>query len=131
MVKKKNLLSDSKEDKEQKLIVSEIEELYEGAKTLIDLTGKILVFLEPPHKEVWAILKPILSHDSPEIEYPFVNKTDKDGHETKNVVVRGWPACIFCSAKDESKWEMWSEVKSRFLTSSPNMIPQKYQESTS
>ena len=131
LVKKKNLLSDSKEDKEQKLnVLSEIEELYEGAKTLIDLTGKILVFLEPPHKEVWAILKPILSHDSPEIEYPFVNKTDKDGHETKNVVVRGWPACIFCSAKDESSWSVWPEIKSRCLISSPNMIPKKYKEST-
>jgi hypothetical protein len=130
-VKKKNLLSDSKEDKEQKLnVLSEIEELYEGAKTLIDLTGKILVFLEPPHKEVWAILKPILSHDSPEIEYPFVNKTDKDGHETKNVVVRGWPSCIFCSAKDESSWPVWPEIKSRCLISSPNMIPKKYKEST-
>ena len=131
LVKKKNLLGDSKEDKEQKLnIISEIEELYEGAKTLIDLTGKILVFLEPPHKEVWAILKPILSHDSPEIEYPFVNKTDKDGHETKDVVVRGWPACIFCSAKDESSWSVWPEIKSRCLISSPNMVAKKYKEST-
>jgi hypothetical protein len=131
LVKKKNLLGDSKEDKEQKLnIISEIEELYEGAKTLIELTGKILVFLEPPHKEVWAILKPILSHDSPEIEYPFVNKTDKDGHETKDVVVRGWPACIFCSAKDESSWSVWPEIKSRCLISSPNMVAKKYKEST-
>jgi len=131
LVKKKNLLGDSKEDKEEKLnILSEIEELYEDAKTLIDLSGKTLVFLEPPHKEVWTILKPILSHDSPEIEYPFVNKTDKDGHETKNVVVRGWPSCIFCSAKDESSWSVWPEIKSRCLISSPNMVPKKYKEST-
>jgi hypothetical protein len=117
-----------KEEKEQ--INEEIEKLYKDARTLIDLRGKILVFLEPPKKDVWDILKPILSHDSPEIEFPFVNKTDKEGHETKDVVVRGWPSCIFCSAKDESKWEVWPEIKSRFLISSPNMIPQKYKEST-
>jgi hypothetical protein len=128
--KKAKRLSKKNEQDEKEKIDEEIEKLYKDAKTLIDLRGKILVFLEPPDKEVWNILKPILSHDSFEIEYPFVNQTDKDGHETKKVIVRGWPSCIFCSARDESKWEMWSEVKSRFLTSSPNMIPQKYQEST-
>ncbi len=128
--KKVKKLTKKTQEEEKEGIVEEIEKLYKDAKTLIDLRGKILVFLEPPDKEVWTILKPILSHDSFEIEYPFVNQTDKDGHETKKVVVRGWPSCIFCSARDESKWEMWSEVKSRFLTSSPNMIPQKYQEST-
>ena len=106
------------------------EELFEDAKTLIDLSGKILVFLEPPQKEVWDILKPILSHDSPEIEFPFVNQTDREGHQTKEVVVRGWPSCIFCSAKDESNWPIWPEIKSRFLITSPNMIPKKYKEST-
>jgi len=59
-----------------------------------------------------------------------VNQTDRKGHHTKNVVVRGWPSCIFCSARDESKWEVWPEIKSRFLISSPNMIHQKYKEST-
>lgn len=59
-----------------------------------------------------------------------MNQTDRKGHHTKNVVVRGWPSCIFCSARDESKWEVWPEIKSRFLISSPNMIHQKYKEST-
>lgn len=44
---------------------------------------KILVFLKPPKKDVWDILKLILSHDSPEIEFPFVNQTDRKGHQTK------------------------------------------------
>ena len=49
-----------------------------------------------------------------------MNQTDRKGHQTKNVVVRGSPSCIFCSARDESKWEVWPEIKSRFLISSPN-----------
>ncbi|MGD1837602.1 MAG: hypothetical protein ACPKPY_06040, partial [Nitrososphaeraceae archaeon] len=123
---KKNTIKDPEE---REKINGQMQELYENSKSLIDLTNMILVFLEPPHKEVWTILKPILSHDSYEIEYPFVNKNERDGLYTKKVVVRGWPSCIFCSAKDESKWEIWPEIKSRLLITSPNMIPQKYQES--
>jgi hypothetical protein len=126
--RQKNDKTKNSEEKEQ--ISDQIIELYEDSKTLIDLTGKILVFLEPPQKEVWDILKPILSHDSFEIEFPFVDKNERDGLFTKKVVVRGWPSCNFCSARDESKWEIWPEIQSRFLISSPNMIPQKYQEST-
>ena len=86
-----------------------------------------MVFLEPPQHELWNLLKPILSHDKKEIEFPFVDKTANSNAETKDVVVRGWPACIFLQCKDESKWEIWNEIKSRILTTSPNMIPQKYQ----
>lgn len=83
LTKRRNLLEDKKENKEEKFnILEEIQDLFEDAKTLIDLRGKILVFLEPPQKEVWDILKPILSHDSPEIEFPFVNQTDREGHQT-------------------------------------------------
>ena len=83
LTKRRNLLEDKKENKEEKFnILEEIQDLFEDAKTLIDLRGKILVFLEPLQKEVWDILKPILSHDSPEIEFPFVNQTDREGHQT-------------------------------------------------
>jgi hypothetical protein len=103
----------------------ELDSLLQKAKLLIDLQGKILLFLEPPHPEVWNIIKPILSHDAWEIEHPYVDADLK----TKNVVTRGWPTCIFCSAKDESRWEVWPEIQSRFLITSPNMSPAKYLES--
>ena len=103
----------------------ELDSLLQKAKLLIDLQGKILLFLEPPHPDVWNIIKPILSHDAWEIEHPYVDADLK----TKNVVTRGWPTCIFCSAKDESRWEVWPEIQSRFLIKSPNMSPAKYLES--
>jgi hypothetical protein len=116
-------------DEEIKKRDEDIRELFKNSKTLIDLRGKIVVFLEPPQHELWNLLKPILSHDKKEIEFPFVDKTANSNAETKDVVVRGWPACIFCSAKDESKWEIWNEIKSRILVTSPNMVQQKYEES--
>jgi len=58
--KQVNRLSKKSQEEEKEEKLEELEELYKDAKTLIDLRGKILVFLEPPHKEVWEILKPIL-----------------------------------------------------------------------
>jgi hypothetical protein len=104
-------------------------ELLEDAKMLIDLTGKTLVFLEPPQHELWNLLKPILSHDTEEIAFPYVDRTDRTGLVAKKVVVKGWPACIFCSARDESNWPVWQEIVSRFLITSPNMNKVKYAES--
>jgi hypothetical protein len=52
------LLDDKKENKEEKFnIFEKIQDLFEDTKTLIHLLGKIVVFLEPPQKEVWDILK--------------------------------------------------------------------------
>jgi len=82
---------DEKEDVEQQL-----RQLLDEAKVLIDLRGKLWVFLEPPHTETWAILKPILSHDDFEIEHPYVYEVQGMGFKVKKVVTRGWPACIFC-----------------------------------
>lgn len=113
--------SDEKEDLKQQL-----SQMYNEAKVLIDLRGKLWVFLEPPHRETWAILKPILSHDDFEIEHPYVYEVQGMGFKVKKVVTRGWPACIFCSTKNESDWPAWPEIQSRFLITSPNMVQQKY-----
>jgi hypothetical protein len=133
LAKKKRATKDKDEiadlNEEIENIGEDIRKLFENSKTLIGLTGKILVFLEPPQHELWNLLKPILSHDKKEIEFPFVDKTANSNAATKDVVVRGWPSCIFCSAKDESKWEIWNEIKSRILVTSPNMVTKKYQES--
>lgn len=102
----------------------ELEKILRESKYLIDLHGRILVFLEPPHPEVWNILKPIISHDHWEMEHPYVDTDLK----TKNIVTRGWPVCIFCSARDESRWDIWPEIQSRFIIISPNMSKQKYAE---
>jgi hypothetical protein len=51
--------------------IEEMNELRENAKSLIDLSGKTLVFLEPPQRELWNITKPMLSHDSWEMQEIF------------------------------------------------------------
>jgi hypothetical protein len=108
--------------------MSSITLITKRSRTLIELKDKILVFLEPPEHELWNLLKPILSHDSEEIEFPFVDKTE-GGFAARRIIVKGWPACIFCSAKDESNWSAWPEIVSRALITSPNMNSEKYRES--
>ena len=120
---KRNDQNDQLENLQQQL-----RQLYEDAKILIDLTGKLFLFLERPHEDTWNIFKTTLSHDRWEIEHPYVYEVQGMGFKVKKVVLRGWPACIYCSAQNESKSALWPEIQSRFLVTSPNMIPEKYQE---
>jgi DNA polymerase family B len=125
---KKTSSSNSEEKEDLEDLEEQLAQLYDDAKVLIDLQGKLWVFLEPPEKETWNILKTLLSHDSFEIEHPYVYELPGKGFSVKKVVTRGWPACIFCSAKNESDWPVWPEIQSRFLVTSPNMVQQKYLE---
>jgi hypothetical protein len=107
------------------------------ARYLVDLRGKILVFLEAPNIETFNKLRPILSHDCPEISYKF---TDKE-LQSKHVVLRGWPAAIFCSTDEKFVQDLAtrsftftpeiSEVKikdSNKLTGSKAAIPWKFED---
>lgn len=76
------------------------QEKLRNSRYVVDLTHKILVFLEAPDYETYQRLRPILSHDVPEISYKF---TDKIGGQlrTQHVVVKGWPATILLSTEEE------------------------------
>jgi hypothetical protein len=123
---KRKIKETDKDSEEREDVEQQLRQLLDEAKVLIDLRGKLWVFLEPPHTETWAILKPILSHDDFEIEHPYVYEVQGMGFKVKKVVTRGWPACVFCSAKNESNWPAWPEIQSRFLITSPNMVQEKY-----
>ena len=122
----------NKEEKESRVeeLQQKLKELAANASPMIDLRGKIYVFLEPPDPELWKIIKPIMSHDSFITEHPFVDSNSFQGIHVKSIITKGWPTFIFCTAKDESKWEQWDEIVSRSLIMSPNMSPKKYRGST-
>lgn len=65
---------------------------------IIDLSKKIIIFLDQPHNELLARLRPILSHDEKEVSIKITDKNNKSGINTKNIIVRGFPAVIFCTA---------------------------------
>ncbi|MEM2293191.1 MAG: hypothetical protein QXX41_07945 [Nitrososphaerota archaeon] len=102
----------------------EMEEYYrklENSYVLIDMSGKILVFLDPPERETFDRLRPILSHDAEKIMYPFTDKID-GRLVTVKVVIKGWPVAIFCGAEVE-----WMEhIITRSLTISPTVSKEKF-----
>jgi predicted transcriptional regulator len=99
------------------------QERVKGSYTLVDMTKKILVFLEAPDFETFRILLPILSHDKEEIEYRFVDKTEK-GLRSQRVVIRGWPATIFLTT-DRSYLE---DLATRSFTATPESSKDKISE---
>jgi hypothetical protein len=116
--------SQENDEAKKNKIKKQIRELYEQSKKLIDLSNKILLFLDTPNDDLWNRLKPILSHDKKEIEFRITVGKNR-GFQTSHIVIRGWPSCIFCSANNRHS-SNWSEIETRFVVSSPNMTLSKY-----
>lgn len=87
----------------------------------IDLSRKILIFLDQPHTQLLERLRPLLSHDKKEMTVKITDKSQKSGMRTKTIFIKGFPAVIFCSAGiliDEQEG-------TRFLLLSPEADPEK------
>jgi hypothetical protein len=99
--------------------------LYKGrlreSHYVVDLQGKILVFLEAPSIETFNKLRPVLSHDTWEISYKFTD-TSRRGMLTTHVVLRGWPATIWLSTMEK----FIQDFASRSFTHTPEMTEDKY-----
>jgi hypothetical protein len=91
---------------------------------LIELQGKVLVFLESPHLKTFDILRPILSHDKWQMGYRITDKTGSGSLQTKHVMLQGWPATIFLKATDEYA----EELATRSFTVSPLRDKEKFKE---
>ncbi len=92
---------------------------------VVDLERKILVFLDQPHQNLLEYLRPILSHDRKEVNIKITDKNRKGGLKTKNIIIRGYPAVIFCTAKlmvDEQE-------ATRFILLSPETSQDKLRKS--
>ncbi|MCL4390229.1 MAG: toprim domain-containing protein [Patescibacteria group bacterium] len=91
---------------------------------LVDLSRKILIFLDQPHTLLLQHLRPLLSHDKKEIRLKITDKSQKAGLRTKNIFLRGFPAVIFCTAgltADEQE-------TTRFMLLSPETNQEKIRQ---
>ena len=119
---KENEISQSNDKNEKqglKSIIKELKkekkDLLKDARKLIDLSNKIIIFLDTPSEQLLSGLLPLLSHDKYEVEYEFVDT--HNGIKTKNNVLRGWPAVIIAQALDYSNSPRYPEYQRRFITS--------------
>ena len=87
----------------------------------VDLERKILIFLDQPQTMLLERLRPLLSHDSKEIEIKITDKGKKHGLKTKNIIVRGYACVIFCSACLKTD----EQEATRFILLSPETSQEK------
>ncbi len=110
---------------EEKEAYQAYREKMKTAHYLVDLQGKILVFLEAPNPETFNKLRPVLSHDVWEISYKFTDKTSKGGPlQTMHVIIRGWPATVFCSTSER----FVQDLATRSFTFTPETTEAKYKD---
>jgi len=91
----------------------------------IDLSRKILIFLDQPHSALLERLRPILSHDKKEIQSKITDKSQRGGLKTKNVFIKGYPSVIFCSAG----LRIDEQEGTRFFLLSPETNQEKIRDS--
>ena len=99
----------------------------QNTKTLVDLRNKWIIFKEPPDHKLIEALFSTLSSDEEFNEHKFVNNPNGT-NKTFTVVIRGTPAVLVCSAKDETRNSRWDEIKTRFNVISPVSSSTKYRD---
>lgn len=92
---------------------------------VVDIEGKILIFLDQPHFQLLEKLRPLLSHDMKELQYKITDKNQKHGLRTKNVIIKGYPSVVFCSTKMDPD----EQEKTRMILLSPSIDQDKLKES--
>lgn len=91
---------------------------------IVNLSKKILIFLDQPHTLLLQHLRPMLSHDKKEIQIKITDKGQKKGLKTKNIYLIGYPVVIFCSAG----LNLDEQEATRFLLLSPEINQDKIRE---
>lgn len=90
----------------------------------MDLERKIMIFLDQPHNQLLAHLRPLLSHDEKEIKIKIADKTQRYGLKTKNIIIKGYPSVIFCTAG----LRIDEQEATRFLLLSPETSQDKIKQ---
>lgn len=88
---------------------------------VVNLERKIIIFLDQPSNALLTRLRALLSHDEREIQAKITDKNQKGGNRTKTVVIRGFPAIIFCTAG----LNIDEQEATRFFLLSPEVSKEK------
>lgn len=92
---------------------------------IVDLSRKIIIFLDQPSNQLLGRLRALLSHDEKEIHAKITDKNQKGGNRTKTVILLGFPVVIFCTAG----LSIDEQEATRFLLLSPEISQEKLRES--
>jgi len=87
----------------------------------IDLSQKILIFLDLPHDQLLQRLRPLLSHDRKVLVAKIVDKRERSGTRTKTVEIQGYSTVIFCC----SRFSLDEQERTRLMLLSPETAQEK------
>lgn len=89
----------SKEDSIQlEKLKNQKAELLSHSKRLVDLEGKILIFLDQPNPQLLERMRGFFSHDKKELEFSITNKNARGSNRTEHIILRGYSSVVFCTA---------------------------------
>jgi len=94
---------------------------------VVDLERKVLIFLDQPHTLLLEHLRPLLSHDKKDFNVKITDRNQRSGLRTKNVLIKGFPSVIFCSAG----LKIDEQEATRFLLLSPETSQEKIKQGIS
>ena len=104
-----------------------IQELEKKAYNLLDFTNKTIIFLDAQSFSLWESLKTTLSHDA-EIRKDITTNKINGKNQIQRTAYKGYPAVIYCSAKDEMSKDETDEINTRFNTISIKGSASKYKK---
>ena len=104
-----------------------IKELEKKAYNLLDFTNKTIIFLDAQSYSLWESLKTTLSHDA-EIRKDITTNKINGKNQLQRTAYKGYPAVIYCSAKDEISKDETDEINTRFNTISIKGSISKYKK---
>ena len=121
-------LEKTNDEEKRQEIKKQIKQLQDSVCDLVDFTNKIIILVDSQSFELFESIKTTLSHDQHEIKSFSVNKSKSGTIFGQKFIIRGFPAVIYCSAKDEQKLDTTDEINTRFNTISLNSSPKKYRK---
>lgn len=100
--------------------------IYDKERNVItvDLSRKIIIFLDMPHSLLLKNLRPLLSHDKKVLQTKITDKSQKGGNRTKTVEIIGYPSIIFCTAS----LDIDEQEATRMILLSPEMSQSKLEQ---
>ncbi|OQA36516.1 MAG: hypothetical protein BWY53_00508 [Parcubacteria group bacterium ADurb.Bin326] len=88
---------------------------------IVDLSRKILIFLDQPNNELLVKLRPLFSHDKKTLVSKITNNSQKTGLKVKEIHMIGYPSVVFCTAN----LNIDEQESTRFFVLSPETDSEK------
>lgn len=93
----------------------------DSGEMVLDLSRKILIFMDQVDTKLQAMIRPLLSHDDKKTAFKLTNRNNSGKNAAVNGYILGYPATIFCSAN----MQMDEQEQTRAILLSPEITQEK------